>query len=337
MPGASSSRPTASWWGSRSTGRPSCTTPIAAIRRTVPASPRCGGAWTACGNTTCPLNALCCVHRANGDHPARVYRFLRDAGIDFLQFIPVVQPRPGVVRHGRPGSVPADELVDAAKRLAAAVRAVPPRSVRPVAAARRGTSLRPRFRSGPGGLAGGRRQRCASTPVSAAVRWLWNTTATSTPAIISSSPPAGWATSTRRRWRSWPTRRRRGSSAATRRRRCLGSAAAAGAVRLQRRLSQGPLSGRARRPAGPELPMCGLPSVFPGDRPRDAGHGRGGPRRRRGRRRDAPLARPTHGPTRALGRRRPGRPQRSLPLRLRPEIQAMLHAIVRAAWITMPD
>jgi len=57
-----------------------------------------------------PMNALCCVHRANGDHPARVYRHLRDAGIDFLQFIPVVQPRPGVVRHGRPGSVPAEEL-----------------------------------------------------------------------------------------------------------------------------------------------------------------------------------------------------------------------------------
>ena len=37
------------------------------------------------------FNALTCVHRANADHPVRVYRFLRDAGIRFIQFIPIVQ------------------------------------------------------------------------------------------------------------------------------------------------------------------------------------------------------------------------------------------------------
>ena len=37
------------------------------------------------------FNALTCVNRANADHPVRVYRFLRDAGIQFIQFIPIVQ------------------------------------------------------------------------------------------------------------------------------------------------------------------------------------------------------------------------------------------------------
>lgn len=41
------------------------------------------------------FNALCCVNRANGEHPTRVYRFLRDAGIEFLQFIPIVEPVEG--------------------------------------------------------------------------------------------------------------------------------------------------------------------------------------------------------------------------------------------------
>jgi len=39
------------------------------------------------------FNVLTCVHRANADHPVRVYRFLRDAGVRFIQFIPVVQRR----------------------------------------------------------------------------------------------------------------------------------------------------------------------------------------------------------------------------------------------------
>ncbi len=64
-----------------------------------------------------PFNVLCCVHRANGDHPARVYRFFRDAGVDFLQFIPIVQPRPGVARLGNPGDAPAETLVSPASVL----------------------------------------------------------------------------------------------------------------------------------------------------------------------------------------------------------------------------
>ena len=49
------------------------------------------------------FNALTCVHRANADHPVRVYRFLRDAGVRFIQFIPVVQ-RPQDPLAGTPAS-----------------------------------------------------------------------------------------------------------------------------------------------------------------------------------------------------------------------------------------
>ena len=37
------------------------------------------------------FNALTCVNRHNGNHPLRVYRFLRDCGFEFLQFIPIVE------------------------------------------------------------------------------------------------------------------------------------------------------------------------------------------------------------------------------------------------------
>jgi uncharacterized protein len=40
------------------------------------------------------FNVLCCVSRANGDHPVRVYRFFRDSGVEFLQFIPIVERVP---------------------------------------------------------------------------------------------------------------------------------------------------------------------------------------------------------------------------------------------------
>lgn len=37
------------------------------------------------------FNAIACIHRRNGDYPLRVYRFLRDNGVQFIQFIPVVE------------------------------------------------------------------------------------------------------------------------------------------------------------------------------------------------------------------------------------------------------
>ncbi|MEZ6132088.1 MAG: anaerobic sulfatase maturase [Planctomycetaceae bacterium] len=50
-------------------------------------------------------NALVVVNRTNGDHGARIYRYLRDAGFRFVQFIPIVE-RIGIGRHaeGRPAS-----------------------------------------------------------------------------------------------------------------------------------------------------------------------------------------------------------------------------------------
>ncbi len=36
-------------------------------------------------------NVLCTVHRANAGHPLDVYRFLRGAGVTWLQFIPIVE------------------------------------------------------------------------------------------------------------------------------------------------------------------------------------------------------------------------------------------------------
>lgn len=45
-----------------------------------------------------PFNALVVVNRHNGDHGARIYRYLRDAGCQYLQFIPIVE-RSGEGRH----------------------------------------------------------------------------------------------------------------------------------------------------------------------------------------------------------------------------------------------
>jgi uncharacterized protein len=54
-----------------------------------------------------PFNVLCCVNRSNGDCPARVYRFFRDRGVEFLQFIPIVERRDPVRPDAEtPGSRP---------------------------------------------------------------------------------------------------------------------------------------------------------------------------------------------------------------------------------------
>jgi uncharacterized protein len=45
------------------------------------------------------FNALVVVNRHNGDHGKRVYTYLRDSGVKFLQFIPIVERR-GVGAHG---------------------------------------------------------------------------------------------------------------------------------------------------------------------------------------------------------------------------------------------
>ncbi len=57
------------------------------------------------------FNTLSCVHRANADRPGEVYRFLRDHGSGFMQFIPVVErvaaaPRADGLTLVRPGDSP---------------------------------------------------------------------------------------------------------------------------------------------------------------------------------------------------------------------------------------
>ncbi|MBC7966395.1 MAG: anaerobic sulfatase maturase [Fuerstia sp.] len=44
------------------------------------------------------FNTMVCVHRANGDHGAEVYSYLRDIGCRYMQFIPIVERR-GAGRH----------------------------------------------------------------------------------------------------------------------------------------------------------------------------------------------------------------------------------------------
>jgi len=38
------------------------------------------------------FNTLTCVNRHNGAHPRRVYTFLKDLGVQYMQFIPIVEP-----------------------------------------------------------------------------------------------------------------------------------------------------------------------------------------------------------------------------------------------------
>lgn len=64
-----------------------------------------------------PFNVLTCVHRKNAVQPARVYGYLRDCGVEFVQFIPIVQRLPGVTLHGAPGPVRPEQLVTPASVL----------------------------------------------------------------------------------------------------------------------------------------------------------------------------------------------------------------------------
>ena len=63
------------------------------------------------------FNALTCVNRHNADHPRRVYGFLRDSGVTFMQFIPIVERLPGVRLQRDPGQVAAESLVSRASVL----------------------------------------------------------------------------------------------------------------------------------------------------------------------------------------------------------------------------
>ena len=63
------------------------------------------------------FNALTVVHRHNAGHGRRVYRYLRDHGVGFFQFIPLVEPRRGSGGNHKEGvaagSSPPEVLVSA--------------------------------------------------------------------------------------------------------------------------------------------------------------------------------------------------------------------------------
>lgn len=61
------------------------------------------------------FNALVVVNRNNGDHGARIYRYLRDTGCQFVQFIPIVE-QAGMGRHaeGEPHGSQTTPYADAA-------------------------------------------------------------------------------------------------------------------------------------------------------------------------------------------------------------------------------
>lgn len=71
------------------------------------------------------FNALVVVNRTNGDHGARIYRYLRDTGCRFIQFIPVVE-RFGIGRHAE-GDMRSEECTPFSE----AATAVSSRSVLP--------------------------------------------------------------------------------------------------------------------------------------------------------------------------------------------------------------
>ena len=57
------------------------------------------------------FNSLTCVNRHNGNHPLRVYGFLRDCGIQHIQFIPIVQRLAHVGLDQEPADAAPDSLV----------------------------------------------------------------------------------------------------------------------------------------------------------------------------------------------------------------------------------
>ena len=174
-----------------------------------------------------PFNALTCIHRANGDHPARVYRFLARLRHRVHAVHPGGRATPGGdagrSRRRAAGRDPGHR----GERLARAIRTFPLRGVPDLGPPGRWADLRPRFRPGLGGLAGQGRLAVRLRAGTAAGGWRWSTTATCTVAITTSSPATGWATSTRRPSANWPARPSRSNSAATRRRLCRSTAASA--------------------------------------------------------------------------------------------------------------
>lgn len=77
-------------------------------RRQLPSSARVLAGWELLERHGVETNVLCVVNDRNGDCPVEVYRYLRDLGVRFIQFIPIVERTD---RQGRlaPPPQPGDE------------------------------------------------------------------------------------------------------------------------------------------------------------------------------------------------------------------------------------
>ena len=244
-----------------------------------------------CGTAGVEWNVLTTVHAANADHGREVYRFLRDeCGAAFVQFIPIIE-RVARGRRGRDGAVdvvarPAALCAGGRPRDRAlgdgrAVRALPDRRLRGVGAPRRRRGLRADVRRRARQL--GRRaarlcihsETCGIALALEHTGDLYSCDHFVEPALqarqhqrdatCSSSSPRSSSGSS-------------GSPSATRCPQLLPRVRRA--LRLPRRLPEGPLHLHTGRRARAQLPVRRLQGVLPPRRPADAAHGERLPRGR---------------------------------------------------------
>ena len=68
-------------------------------RRDQPSSPRVLSAWDLLTRHRVETNVLCVVSNHNAGFPLEVYRYLRDTGVQYMQFIPVVELEAELAYH----------------------------------------------------------------------------------------------------------------------------------------------------------------------------------------------------------------------------------------------
>lgn len=60
-------------------------------KRGAPTFSKAMKGWEVLRRHRVDTNVLCVVNRTNGDHPLEIYRFFKEIGVQFIQFIPVVE------------------------------------------------------------------------------------------------------------------------------------------------------------------------------------------------------------------------------------------------------
>ena len=208
-------------------------------------------------------NALTTVHAANADHPAvEVYRFLRDeCGARFIQFIPIVE-RPSGANGVRAWRRPSGHRASGSVAARQWGRFLPASSTSGCAATWARSSCRcstSRWRTGTAS-----RRGSASTrrPAAAALALEHNGDVYSCDHFVE----PGYLLGNIARdgpCPSWSPRRSNAASAGQARHAAAVLPRLRRALRLPRRLPQGPLHRHARRRARPQLPLRRLQGVLP--------------------------------------------------------------------------